>query len=126
MIVKVVRDKSLPGKPVIALSLGGEDASDDTIRRLAAFTHLKTLTICYAPLTAKGFQHLANLKTLEDLTVTFLELRKNKPAFLAFQKLPNLRSLNISVTEVTDADLDYLKDMTHLRTLRFDTRMVHR
>ena len=61
----VVRDDTVAGKPVVAVSLCGAKLSDEVLKCLTAFPRLRSLDLCRAEgVTSKRIKMLAELKEL--------------------------------------------------------------
>jgi len=126
---------------VIAADFTGTWVSDDDLARLAKlFPKLEKLTLAHTRLTDSAFPHLASLTRVRELDCYYAEFftadalahlaswqklerlslrgtRVTSKAFEHIARLKNLRSLDIAYTQIDDAGLDLLAEVTHLESL---------
>ncbi len=126
---------------VIAADFTGTWVSDDDLARLAPlFPKLEKLTLAHTRLTDAAFPHLAALTGVRELDCYYAEFftadalahlaswqklerlslrgtRVTSKAFEHIARLKNLRSLDIAYTQIDDARLDLLAELTHLESL---------
>src|SRR5262245_32041096 len=62
---KVTRDDKLPGKPVVAVDLGGTTVTDAGLKELKELKTLQSLEIGSTQVTDTGLKELKELKTLQ-------------------------------------------------------------
>lgn len=96
-----------------------DELTDELLRHLASLAGLRKLTISgKTPCTAEGLTHLTKLQSLEEL-----DLSINPSASLCDEvlnnvcALPNLRTLRLHESGVTDEGLRYLERNPHLTNL---------
>ncbi|HEY1600649.1 MAG TPA: M56 family metallopeptidase [Pirellulales bacterium] len=122
------------------LWLGGEgDYTAVGLKQLAALTQLKQLEMSGGPVTDDMLSHLANLATLESLTLThgkftgsgltslapLIELKKlnladslvDDPGSRALPSLAGLESLDLDSTKITDRALDSIGKLENVSLL---------
>lgn len=136
---------SLPG--LVKLRICGEHISDAGLASLAGMTQLKDLELSCPNISDAGLDHVARLNQLERLQIwqgritsagldRLVRLRRLESLDLALQgpigeslsaslkKLPALKSLKLSGTELTDAQLAELDELEHLEHLAlFQTKV---
>src|SRR5690349_1746689 len=108
-------DDKAPGKPVVAVNLGGTRVKDEGVATLKGLPNLQRLNLARTDLTDDSLPHLKVLAQLRelDLTGTSVSSRGLEP----LQGLTKMQALNLSSTQVNDQGLTYLKGMKDLRTL---------
>ena len=101
---------------LIALGCDGELSSDGAMAHIAKIPRLKRLRIQESVATDDGFEALARSQTIEGI---WGRVCKNfgSRGFLAFAKMPSLRSLGIGCKNVEDRALAALPDFPALREL---------
>jgi len=87
-----------PGVPVSLVDLKWTAVTDEDLRKLEAFQHVRTIRLGMTHVTDAGLKHLGTLKDLEDL--------------------------NLEATEVTDAGLKDLAALTQLKYLDLSNTRV--
>ena len=111
----VNRDKTLPGKPVIEISLSKTQVTDAGMTKLAGLKNLITLDLGYTQVTDVGLKELAGLKNLEFLGLD--ETQVTDEGLKELAALTDLNALTLAFTQVTDAgvkELAALKNLTKL------------
>ena len=122
-----------------SLGLGGTQVTDAGLAHLQGLVQLQSLGLADTKITDAGLEHLQALTQLHSLGLggtRITERRTGAPPSVdptsdsePFQyrrhgrragtppELPQLRTLNLSKTEVTDAGLEHLKGLTQLEQL---------
>ena len=134
----VTYDEKNPSKPVVGVSLSGQEVTDASLEHLKNLTDLQSLTLWDTKVTDAGLEHLKELAILQTLNlwdtkvtdsglvnlkgITFLEslgLDGTQVTDVGLEHLKgkSLQELSLSRTEVTDAGLVHLKDRTSLQSL---------
>lgn len=122
---KVKYDDAQPGSPVVEVALGGTSVAGAQLGRLATFTKLQTLSLFDTSVGDEGLERIAEFKTLKTLylgrtRVTDAGLkrwaaggndRSDVGGVLALQ------TLGLSDTAVSDASLDVLATLPHLKSV---------
>ncbi len=98
------------------LHLSGSDIDDDDLVDLAKFQSLKSLDLSNTQVTDAGITELLKARSSEtsnklwpQLESLNLRATRTKKAWIKFaSQLPNLSSLDLSATDVTDEDLAYI------------------
>jgi Leucine-rich repeat (LRR) protein len=142
----IVRDESLPGKPVISIDLTLPRLSDRDLLLLRAFPQLRGLKIAEAQrITDEAFAPLQSLRQLEELDISYVTPHITHALFRHLASLTGLRKLNLSLcsgvddkavasisgltnlkwldlhfTQVTDTGLAHLKGLTRLEYLNLE------
>lgn len=70
----------------------------------------------------EGLAHLANIRSLEDLTLVHSEISDDGLAVL--QRLPNLRALDIRSNQITNDGLNSLRGFPKLRELKVRSKLI--
>ncbi|HXS96080.1 MAG TPA: hypothetical protein VN736_15850 [Candidatus Limnocylindrales bacterium] len=99
-----------------ALGCDGRLSGDDAMPHIAAIPRLKKLRIQESAATDEGFMALARSQSIEGIWGRVCEGFGSR-GFVAFSKLPKLRSLGIGCGNVDDAALARLPDFPALREL---------
>lgn len=101
---------------LMALGCDGELSDDVALRHIAAMPRLKRLRIQESVGTDDGFVALAKSQTIEGIWGRVCQNFGSR-GFVAFAKMPALRSLGIGCKNVDDAALASLPDFPALREL---------
>ena len=106
-----IRDEAAADNPVVAISLCGAKVTDELLKGLAAFPHVRTLDLCRADgLTSKRVRYLAELKGLESLNVSRCP-NVTGHGLYKLSALKNLRVLDVShCPEIDDCGLEALTE----------------
>src|SRR5438045_4074984 len=64
---RVTRDEKRPGRPVVAVNLDELNGTDAALKELAAFPHLRKLSLRETDVTDTGLKELSPLKNLTTL-----------------------------------------------------------
>jgi Leucine-rich repeat (LRR) protein len=107
-------DDKAPGKPVVEIDLSNLRINDDDLAILAEAPTLRVLHLTQSTVTAKGLEHVRNLKDLEVLTFLNCNLADEGMKHLA--GLTRLRVL-VTSASVTDKGFAELKGLTEMRDL---------
>lgn len=107
----------LTGLPnLMALGCDGKLSDDVALTHIAAMPRLKRLRIQESVATDDGFVALARSQTIEGIWGRVCPNFASR-GFIAFSKMPSLRSLGIGCKNVDDAALSTLRDFPALREL---------
>jgi hypothetical protein len=93
--------------------------TDVGLKELAAFRHLRSLTLAHATVTDAGLKELAPLTELHTLDLDGVQVKA--AGLKALAGLKQLETLSLSRTEVTDADLDGLAALKGLKSLKLSS-----
>jgi Leucine-rich repeat (LRR) protein len=116
-----------PGKPVISVTIRGDDASDSTIARLMPFTRIESLTLVdyyhrKSRVTDAGAARLWELKNLRSLQLQSSKL--TDVGMVELGKLAQLEDLTVGngayTAEITNTGLAQLKGLSNLRSLTLE------
>jgi hypothetical protein len=99
-----------------ALGCDGELSDDVAMGHIAAIPGLKRLRIQESVATEEGFVELARSQTIEKIWGRVCQNFGSR-AFLAFSKMPSLRSLGIGCRNVDEAAIARLPEFPELREL---------
>ena len=112
------------GQFVDQVYLVGKQIGNDVLPELAAFGHLRSLTLRSTGVTDAGMKTVAGLKQLESL---YLEETKITDAGLAdLTLLPKLTGLSVCDVPVTDAGTRLVAKIPSLDMLRFSRHVSYR
>ncbi len=111
----VIRDVSLPGKPVFSVRLLGPQVTDAALKELVAFKNLTVLMLIKTQVTDAGLEELAGLKKLDKLILNSTKV--TDAGFKELAGLKDLTSLNLAGTRVTGAGLRELAALKNLTDL---------
>jgi hypothetical protein len=100
----------------MALGCDGKLSDDVAMRHIAAMPRLKRLRIQESAATDDGFVALAKSQTIEGIWGRVCQNFGSR-GFVAFSKMPSLRSLGIGCRNVDDAALATLPEFPSLREL---------
>jgi hypothetical protein len=89
--------------------------TDDDLKDLACFQHLKKLALTFSPLTGVGFKDLGGLEELQSLSLNKTKL--TDAGLKEVARLKGLRTLDISSTEIGDSGLQELTGLRELTEL---------
>jgi hypothetical protein len=95
--------------------LGSQKVTDGDLQRLAGCARLHTLDVSSTPLTGTGLTHLQTIATLRHLTLTQCKIHDETAESLA--SLPQLTSLNLMGTTLTDRGMSAVGRLTQLEQL---------
>jgi Leucine-rich repeat (LRR) protein len=112
---RVERDKTKTGAPVVMVAIANIESMDDLPDLLAAFKHLRHLKISGPGLTDADFAQLAALPVLDLIEIAGAITDEGMKHLKSFK---SLRGLSIDCTgkrKVTDAGLQWLKDVPELQ-----------
>ncbi len=138
---EVVRDKSLPGSPVVQVSLSGDNSLTDAeleglgqltelrelnlggngrlghawCKELRSLHRLRSLQLNYTPITDAGLAELAGLTELESLGLAGTSLRG--PGLRHLKALEKVHSLRLENNPLDDAGLNELPVLPNLQKL---------
>ncbi len=101
---------------LLSLGADGSLSDDAAMAHIASFPRLRRLRAQESVATDAGFEALGRSKTLEGFWGRECPNFGNR-AFLAFSRMPSLRSLGVSCQHVDDAALSHLPDFRALREL---------
>jgi hypothetical protein len=101
---------------LISLGCDGTLGDDIALMHIGSMPRLKRLRIQEAVATENGFVSLARSKTIENIWGRVCENFGSR-GFVAFSKMPALRSLAMGCANVDDAALSTLRDFPALREL---------
>ena len=93
---------------VVTVNLAGNNATDDDLKSLSAFTKLQTLYLHHDPITDAGVANLRSLRNLTTLDLFDTRVTDNGLKHLS-EWMPHLERLELSDTGVTDACLETLQ-----------------
>jgi len=141
--IRIERDPSLPGNPVVKIAFGchseapdadlarlsrypelrevdvlSDKITDAGLRHLKALAHLETLKLNSSTITDKGLEHLAALSGLKSLVL--FRTRATDSGLAHLKKLSGLRSLWLIRIPITSECVSQLKELANLETLGFD------
>ena len=100
------------------LDLRNDKTTDETIKLLPGFSHLKKLTFQGTAITDDGLRLLSEIPTLEELDLRSTAVTNAGLKFLT--ELPELKKLELYNTKVTDAGMKYLGGIETLQELDLD------
>ena len=100
-----------PGLTVLTV----EQATDNDLRQLKAFTRLRWLYLPCSRVTDRGLMDLAELTALRGLDILSESVTDHGLGYLA--RLRSLESLHLGTLQVTDSGLDQLAPLKSLRLL---------
>ena len=111
---------------LVSLNLSGTKITDEGLKNLAEMSQLKSLDLSSTAIWGFGLEHIQSLTQLQYLRLDNTQYGNGigRGATRFLQELPQLRRLDLSGTDVSDADLPYLKGMTRLEDLRFSSNKV--
>jgi WD40 repeat protein/serine/threonine protein kinase len=115
---KVIRDESLPGKPVVEADLKDTKVTDAELKALASLTRLRSLDLRRTAVTDNGLKELAPLRELRALELG--ETRVAGPGLRDLAPLARLETLRLERTPVTDAGLAALTALPQIRSLSLE------
>src|SRR5262249_34014595 len=101
---------------LMAIGCDGKLSDDVALRHIGALPHLKRLRIQESVATDDGFVALAKSQTIEGIWGRVCPSFGSR-GFIAFSKMPSLRSLGIGCKNVDDAALSTLPEFSALREL---------
>ena len=116
LLAIITRDDTLPGHPVVKVSLQARNVTDDDLEALEDLPQLRELYLGYGTHTTdKGLAHVQHLKHLELL---YLPETQITDAGLKYLKdLTDLQKLNLGSPGVTDEGLPELQGLKKLKLL---------
>jgi internalin A len=106
---RVTFDEQDPGKPVVHVSLFGQDVTDASLEHLKEMTSLTSLDLVNTRVTEAGLEHLKGLTNLQELCLPD-STRVTDAGLVHFNGLTSLQTLVLFNTDVTAAGLEHLKD----------------
>jgi Leucine-rich repeat (LRR) protein len=113
--VDAIRELSTPSSP-FALHFGGSDKmTEEMLTELARIPNLVALGLNHTNASDAGIKHLANLKSLESISIS--DTLVTDDGLTALAELPNLHTLYISNLEITDSGMEVLARITSLQHL---------
>jgi len=102
--------------PLRTLFLVGSKVGDDQLKHLPQFAQLERLAINECPIDGTGLKHVANVKTLRNLSLSMTNVTDESLAVL--QRLPKLEELFLyDCSKITDAAVESLAGMQSLKRL---------
>jgi hypothetical protein len=119
---RIIRDDKAKGKPIVSVYLVGGPVTDAGLKHLAGLKQLQLLVLSFTQVTDAGLKHLAGLKQLHGLYVGSTKVTDAGLEHLA--GLKQLRELDLGSTQVTDAGLKHLAGLKQLRGLYLDHTKV--
>ncbi|MBI3859561.1 MAG: hypothetical protein HY296_04900 [Thaumarchaeota archaeon] len=105
----------------------GRQATDEALRHLPAFAHLRQLDIAdsdNAPITEHGIAQAGDLKNLEILYLRDTQL--NDAGLAALPEMPRLRKIYLAKSPVSDAGIAHLARYAGLEELELDSSFTDR
>ncbi len=114
----IKRDEKLPDKPVVEVTMVGEQFTDSDVKHLRAFTQLRKLQLAHAPVHNHSTAHLKDLKNLQYLDLSYTDISDGGMEDL--EGLTNLEEVSLASLTVTDAGLSHLKGCTKLKKLHLE------
>jgi hypothetical protein len=111
----IVRDKNVPGNPVIKLGLCGIKDIDSVLPLLKHFRSLRALDLTYSPITDDSLKHLAGLHNLKTLSLCMTPVTDKGLAHL--KSLKELQELSLAATDVSGEGLQQLTSLPKLKKL---------
>jgi len=111
----VLRNETLPNKPVVEVRLTGSKVTDAGLKELTPFKNLTSLHLGLTAITDAGVKELTPLENLTRLFLGSTEL--TDAALKELPSLKNLSSLVLGNTRVTDAGLRELVELKSLSSL---------
>jgi hypothetical protein len=115
----IERDEKLPDKPVVTVTMVGDQFNDSDVKHVRAFTQLRKLQLAHAPIHNHAMLHLKDLKELRYLDLSYTNVTDSGMEELA--GLTNLEELFlVSMGALTDGGLSHLKGCTKLRKLHLE------
>jgi len=106
------------------------DAACLNCRRVAGYTHIKSLTnlrvlnLSGTHVTDAGLRHLKPLKKLESLNLDFTELELTDECIKHLLQLTQLKSLVLSFSLISDKGMAELSGLPHLESLDLEGAKV--
>jgi hypothetical protein len=101
----------------------GDDIDDDTLRTIATFPALRSLTISGDGITDEGLARLAECRSLKEISI--LSSRITDAGLASLSKCSGLESLQLHASSVTDAGVAQLARLPNLRFLSlYDTQIT--
>jgi hypothetical protein len=122
----VTFDETKPGRPVEGIQFRANigKVSDDDLRHLKQFPHLRSLDIPSKPLvTDAGLEHLAELTQLKELSLNWTKVTP-AGAVRFVKDRTRLQRLELAGVKLDDEDLVELKGLTNLRALSLRATLV--
>jgi Leucine Rich repeat len=111
----IKRNRQLPDRPVVAVSLFGTRVGDGDLARLHDLAQVRDLCLAETNITDEGLAHLRGLTRLQKLDLRGTRITDKGLAYL--RGLSELRDLDLFRTPVTDQGVQYLKGLLKLETL---------
>ncbi|PQO28705.1 hypothetical protein [Blastopirellula marina] len=99
---------------ILALNLSGAAAADGVLKQLHHFRHLPNVTITAGATTDQGLKALSQVDSIFTLEIRGMPAVTNS-GFRYLTRLPNLRALQISGTQITEDCVSDLAQMTQLQ-----------
>ncbi len=113
---KVVVDKELPGAPVVEVDLIRTNVDDDMLQVLAPLKHLRTLSLFGRKISGIGLRDLAHLGELKSLDLSRSQVTDE--GLKVVSQFESLEVLKLETAEhITLAGIEYLAALKNLRTL---------
>src|SRR5262249_10914831 len=99
----ITRDEKAKGKPIVTVGITRDNVTDALLKHLAGLKTLQTLDLSFTKVTDAGLKHLAGLKEL--LAVGLRGTKVTDAGLKELAGLKKLQTLGLAVTKVTDAGL---------------------
>ena len=114
--VRIERDLTRPGNPVVRISFGcHSDAKDGDLEKLKAYPQLREVDILSENITDEGLEHLKALAHLDTLKLNSSAVTNCGLRHVA--SLCGLRNLVLMRSQITPEGLRWLKKAPSLREL---------
>jgi Leucine-rich repeat (LRR) protein len=105
---RITRGQKAKGKPIVGVDLSGTKLTDAGLKHLAGLKQLQWLLLSFNKVTDAGLKHLAGLKQLQWLDLSHTKVTDGGLKHLA--GLKQLQWLDLTNTQVTDQGKRKLKE----------------
>jgi Leucine-rich repeat (LRR) protein len=123
---EIVRAARIPEiiEKLTTLDASNSKVTDHGLQQFKEFPHLARVDITGLQITGAGIEGLASLNELRELTATFVKIGV-PDGWEKIGKLSQIERLDLRSTNITDAEVHYLKPMSALKELNVsNTRLT--
>src|SRR5438093_800025 len=114
---RFTRNEFAPGKPVVAVMLGGSKLTDADLKQVASLKHLRGMYLFHTRISDAGLKDLAGLGELHTLELS--DTAVTDAGLKELARLKQLKNLFLGGTRVTDAGAKVLTEIEGLQWLDF-------